>query len=114
MFKKKEDISEVVSKTYASAKNIVLGISFVVATFTGAYTIVSEYFVTKVYATEMVQEVKDELTELKKQTSSNKKILIEMRLIRIESKIAREEKLTPTEARVYEKLKKDYEKLNEF
>ena len=66
------------------AKMVVITISFIVASFTGAYTIVSEYFVTKIYANELVREVENKLSELKKQTADNKKILIEMRMIRME------------------------------
>ena len=104
-----------INVTMKEAKMVVITISFIVASFTGAYTIVSEYFVTKIYATELVREVENKLSELKKQTADNKKILIEMRMIRMEEKISRGETLTPTEQRVYNKLKKDYENmLDEF
>lgn len=114
MLTSKDTIFTKLKKVMLEAKLIIITISFIVASITGAYTIASEYFVTKAYAAELTRGVKDELIELKKQTYTNKKILTEMRLIRIETKIFRDEKLTPTEVRVYEKLKKDYEKLNVF
>jgi len=93
----------------ADAKIVIATGSIILAAGTGAYTIAGEYFVTKVYADELVSKVNNDLRELKKQTSTNKKILTEMRMIRIESKMGRGETLTPTEKRVYEHLKKEFD-----
>jgi len=98
---------------YRKAKIGVVSIVLGLFTLVGGYISVTEVFVTKAHAKEMVSEVKQELSkelrELKIQTKANKSILVEMQMIRIENKIARDEKLTPTEKRVYQKLQKQYE-----
>ena len=100
-------------ETMTTAKKLLGSIIFMIASIVGGYNIVSDHFITKAYANEMVREVKTQFTqkmdELQKQTKSNSVILTEMRLIRLEAKLARGEELTPTEKRIYEKLKKQYE-----
>jgi len=95
------------------AKAIIATVGFIFASIIGGYNIITEYFVTKVKATELVKKavtpLEKSILELSKQTKSNKKILVEMRMIRIESKILHKEELTPTEKRVYENLKKQYQ-----
>jgi len=98
-------------KIIAEAKMIITTISFMVASVIGGYQIVTRYFVTKVYAKEMILSVTKQIDELKEQTLVNRHILTEMRLIRLESKLSRGEVLTPTEVRIYEKLKEDYKKI---
>jgi len=114
MLPKKDTTFTKVTKAVAEAKLIIVTISFIIASITGAYTIASEYFVTRVYADSLLKKVKDDLKELKIQTKTNRKILTEMQMIRLEAKIGRGETLTPTEQRVYEQLKKSYEKINKI
>ena len=79
-----------------------------ITTITGGYTVVSKYFVTKVYANELVANINQRVNELEEQTRTNKEILLEMRMIRLENKMYQSKKLTPTEQRVYDSLKKEY------
>lgn len=95
----------IVKDGFKNAKMVVATISFMFASVIGGYQVITEYFVTKSYAQELLNNVHHDIDELKKQTKSNQKTLIEMSMMRIENKMARGEKLTPTETRVYEELK---------
>jgi hypothetical protein len=101
------------SDAVLDAKKIIATGAIIIGALIGGYEVVTEHFVTRVYAEEMVSDVEkklsQELNELKLQTKSNSNILVEMQMIRLESKLSRDENLTPTEKRVYEKLKKQYE-----
>ena len=98
-----------IKEAFSNAKMVVITIAFIGSSIIGGYTVVSEHFITRLHADQLIQEVETKLSELKKHTQSNKKMLVEMRLIRMEEKIARGETLTPTEQRVYDRLKKDYD-----
>ncbi len=100
-----------IKEAFREAKMVVVTIAFIVSSMVGGYSLVSEYFVTRLYADKLKQEFNTKLSELQQQTQSNKRILMEMRLIRMEEKLSREETLTPTEKRVYDKLKKDYDNM---
>jgi len=97
-----------IKKIVTEAKLILSSIALVITAIVGGYNVVTEYFVTKAYAKEMISDVSNQLTELKKQTIQNHKLIVEMRLIRIENKVANGNKLTPTESRIYNKLVDDY------
>jgi len=97
-----------IKKIITEAKLVISTIAFIIAALIGSYNIVTKYFVTKLYAKELISDVTNQLTELKKQTKQNHRLIIEMRMIRIENKIANGGKLTPTEARVYKNLLKNY------
>ena len=107
MFSK--SLTDKIKEAFSNAKMMVITIAFIGSSIIGGYTVVSEHFITRIHADQLIQQVETKLSELKKHTQSNKKMLVEMRLIRIEEKIGRGETLTPTEQRVYDKLKKDYD-----
>lgn len=104
-------------KTFIQAKKIVGSVLLSIAAIIGAYEVFVNTYVTRVYADDLVVNVKKELRrefkskmdELQEQTKSIDHTLVEMRMIRIEGKIQRGETLTPTEQRVYDKLKRRYE-----
>jgi hypothetical protein len=107
---------------FKNTKVVITTISLMFTSVIGTYTVMSEFFVTRAVADQMVNEVKkeynlklEELTkqtsELKKQTKTNSNTLIEMQMIRIENKMINGQTLSPTEKRIYEKLKKQYEEI---
>jgi len=102
-----------IGNSMTNAKKILATGIFLIASLVGGYNILTEHFVTRVYADNLVTQVKSdfkkEMRELKKQSKSNTSMLVEMRMIRLENKVSNGGILTATEQRVYDKLKRQYE-----
>lgn len=98
----------------SNAKIIIGTISIIIASLIGAYTVITEHFVTTAYAKELENNFQQAIESLQQQTSQNKILIIEMKLVDYERKIQEDKTLTPTEKRQYERLLLEYNEFNKI
>lgn len=102
-----ENLKRIISE----AKYVIATIAVVFSSFVGGYQIVSEHFVTRAYADELVKDAQTQIKELKNLNIQNTIMILELRLISYDKKLEKGLILTPTEKREYKYLQEKVDKL---
>ena len=103
---------EKILKVLSDAKMTIATIGVIITSFIGAYQLASEYFVTKVYAMNMINDAQTQIHHLKRLNVQNTTMILELRMLKYEGKLERTGKLTPTEKREYDYLQKKIDALD--
>ena len=92
-------------KAFNDAKMIIVTLAIICTSVIGGVQFITDTFVTKVAAQQMIKDTQTQITVLKNMSKNNTLMILELRLMKYELKLERSIKLTPTEKREYEYLK---------
>lgn len=99
-------------KVLTDAKGIIATIAIICTSLIGGYQVITDTFVTKAVAADMVKDAQTQIHELKQISQQNTSMIIELRLLKYEQKVEDGYSLSPTESREYDILKKRLETMN--